>query len=146
MGSSAANKGKLFEMKFVLALCLVAFLAITVESRINNRIKGNARMHSRVEMKKVSEEKFGSGSSSSSSSSSEDEEELGSGSSSSSSSSSEDEEEFGSSKSSSSSSSSESGEVLPLDVNDSKDILRILLSPRFGVWTRNGKAGKAIHL
>merc|ERR1711874_812026 len=114
-----------------LALCLVAFLAITVESRINNRIKGNARMHSRVEMKKVSEEKFGSGSSSSSSSS-EDEEELGSGSSSSSSSSSEDEEEFGSS-SSSSSSSSESGEVLPLDVNDSKDILRILVSPRFGV-------------
>ena len=84
----------------------MAVLAITVESRINNRIKGNARMHSRVEMKKVSEEKFGSGSSSSSSSSSEDEEELGSGS------------------SSSSSSSSESGEVLPLDVNDSKDILR----------------------
>merc|ERR1711879_1136992 len=100
-------------------------------------------------MKKVSEEKFGSGSSSSPSSSEEDEEELGSGSSSSSSSSSEDEEEFGSSGSSSSTSSSsseESGEVLPLDVNDSKDILRILLSPRFGVWTRtNGKVGKAIH-
>merc|ERR1711997_1306969 len=130
MGECQCSKGKLFEMKFVLALCLVAFLAITVESRINNRIKGNARMHSRVEMKKVSEEKFGSGSSSSSSSSSEDEEELGSG----------------SSSSSSSSSSSESGEVLPLDVNDSKDILRILVSPRFGVWTRNGKAGKAIHL